>query len=93
MQTDHMSAKALFAHYFKELHAVAEQGDAREESFYPALASMLKAMADATGRKHVSITTLPKPTKQGTRISAFGTGRTVSSDMRKPRSRQKNGSI
>ena len=32
-----MSEKQLFSDYFKELHAVARQGDAREESFYPAL--------------------------------------------------------
>jgi len=31
-----MSDKTLFTDYFKELHAVAQQGDAREESFYPA---------------------------------------------------------
>jgi hypothetical protein len=54
-----------FKTYFKELHAVAQQGDAREESFYPALAAMLKATADATGKKHVRVTTLPKPTDAG----------------------------
>jgi len=60
-----MSDNRLFAGYFKEIHAVAQQGDAREESFYPALAAMLKAVADATGRKHVRVTTLPKPTDAG----------------------------
>jgi hypothetical protein len=60
-----MGDKALFAQYFKDLHAVAQQGDAREESFYPALAAMLAAMADATGRKQVHVTTLPKPTDAG----------------------------
>ena len=45
--------------------AVARQGDAREESFYPALADMLKGMADATGRTHVHVTTLPRPTEGG----------------------------
>lgn len=44
---------------------MARQGDAREESFYPALSDMLKAAADATGRKHVRVTTLPKPTDAG----------------------------
>jgi len=57
--------KSLFTGYFKELHAVVQQGDAREESFYPALAAMLKATADDTGRKHVRVTTLPKPTDAG----------------------------
>ncbi|OPZ20309.1 MAG: short chain dehydrogenase [Firmicutes bacterium ADurb.BinA205] len=37
-----MSESGLFDDYLKELHAVARQGDAREESFYPALADMLK---------------------------------------------------
>ncbi|MFZ4396247.1 MAG: type ISP restriction/modification enzyme [Kiritimatiellia bacterium] len=60
-----MSNKNLFAGYFQELHAVAQQGDAREESFYPALAAMLQAVADATDRKHVRVTTLPKPTDAG----------------------------
>jgi hypothetical protein len=60
-----MTDKRLITGYFKNLHAVAQQGDAREESFYPALASMLKAKADSTGRKHVSVTTLPKPTDAG----------------------------
>ncbi len=60
-----MSENSLFSGYLKELHAVARQGDAREESFYPALADMLKAVADETGRKHVHVTTLPKPTDAG----------------------------
>jgi hypothetical protein len=60
-----MANKTLLNHYFKELDAVAEKGDAREESFYPALAEMLKAMADSTGRTHISVTTLPKPTDAG----------------------------
>ncbi|MDD5556783.1 MAG: N-6 DNA methylase [bacterium] len=60
-----MSDQTPFKGYFKELHAVAQQGDAREESFYPALAAMLKTVADETGRKHVRVTTLPKPTDAG----------------------------
>ncbi|MBM3189463.1 MAG: hypothetical protein FJZ90_12155 [Chloroflexi bacterium] len=60
-----MTAKALFAKYLKDLCAVAQQGDAREESYYPALADMLQAVAEASGRKHVRVTTLPKPTDAG----------------------------
>lgn len=60
-----MSQKAIFAGYFRELAAIARQGDAREESFYPALAAMLKAVADDGGRQHVHVTTLPKPTEGG----------------------------
>ncbi|MGI6356958.1 MAG: N-6 DNA methylase [Lentisphaerae bacterium] len=60
-----MSDLTPFNTYFKELHAVAHQGDAREESFYPALAAMLKAVAEGTGRKDVMVTTQPRPTDAG----------------------------
>ena len=60
-----MSDLTPFNTYFKELHAVAHQGDAREESFYPALAAMLKAVAEGTGRKDISVTTQPRPTDAG----------------------------
>ena len=60
-----MSNKSIFSKYLNDLTAVARQGDAREESFYPALADMLKKMADATDRPHVHVTTLPRPTEGG----------------------------
>lgn len=60
-----MSQKTIFAKYLKELSAVALQGDAREESFYPALAHMLAEIAKAQGRADVRVTTLPKPTDAG----------------------------
>ena len=60
-----MSKNAIFSTYFKDLAAVAHRGDAREESFYPALADMLKAVANTTGKTHVHVTTLPKPTEGG----------------------------
>ena len=60
-----MNKKIIFSTYLKELTAIARQGDAREESFYPALADMLKKMADATDRPHVHVTTLPRPTEGG----------------------------
>jgi len=60
-----MSDKTVFTKYLKELSAVALQGDAREESFYPTLAEMLAAIAKTTGRAHVRVTTLPKPTDAG----------------------------
>jgi hypothetical protein len=37
----------------------------REESFYPALADMLAEVAQTSGRTHVRVTTLPKPTDAG----------------------------
>ena len=60
-----MIQKAVFASYVKTLSATTRQGDAREESFYPALATMLKAAADNSGRRHIHVTTLPKPTEAG----------------------------
>ena len=60
-----MSKKTIFSAYLKNLAAVARQGDAREESFYPALADMLKEMATATGKTDVHVTTLPRPTEGG----------------------------
>lgn len=60
-----MSDKALFNKYLKELHSVAMQGDAREESFYHVLANMLNAVAEGAGKKQVSATILPKPTDAG----------------------------
>ena len=62
---DLVNQKAIFASYFKYLATIARQGDAREESFYPALATMLKEVADNSGRQHVHVTTLPKPTEGG----------------------------
>ena len=59
------TGNAPFTAYLNELHAVVQQGDAREESFYPALADMLQTAAEQTGRKHVRVTTLPKPTDAG----------------------------
>lgn len=60
-----MSNKALFTGYLKELHSVAMQGDAREESFYHALADMLNVVAESGGKKQVRATVLPKPTDAG----------------------------
>ena len=60
-----MSKSAIFSTYFKDLAAVAHRGDAREESFYPALAKLLDGIAQATGRAHVHVTTLPRPTDGG----------------------------
>ena len=58
-------SKVLFSTYLNHLADVARRGDAREESFYPALAGMLKAVASATGGTHVHVTTLPRPTEGG----------------------------
>ena len=60
-----MSNKTIFSAYLNDLAAIAKRGDAREESFYPPLADMLKKLAEATGRSHVYVTTLPRPTEGG----------------------------
>jgi len=60
-----MNVQALFKAYFRQLHEVHAQGDAREESFYSALESMLSDVAEATGRSHIHVTTLPERTEAG----------------------------
>ena len=60
-----MSKKAIFSAYLEDLGEVASQGDAREESFYPALGKLLESIAKETRRVHVHVTTLPKPTEGG----------------------------
>jgi len=57
--------KPLFKQYFQRLAEVAASGDAREESFYSSLESLFGQMAEATGRKHIHVTTLPKKTEAG----------------------------
>ena len=60
-----MTPKAKFTKYLKDLADVAGQGDAREESFYPALAAMLNEVAQESGKKDVRVTVLPRPTEGG----------------------------
>ncbi len=60
-----MNKKTLFNNYLKNFSELALRGDAREESLYPALAGMLGEVAHATGREHIHVTTLPKPTDSG----------------------------
>ena len=58
-----MTPKAIFTKYLNDIVDVARHDDAREESFYPALADMLSEFAHVTGRKQVDVTTLPRPTE------------------------------
>ncbi|HUW35104.1 MAG TPA: N-6 DNA methylase, partial [Planctomycetota bacterium] len=60
-----MSRTTFFDTYLKSLAEIARRGDAREESFYPALARMLQELAHASGRAHIHVTTLPKATEAG----------------------------
>jgi len=60
-----MNLKALFNQYLKNLSEVSLRGDAREESFYPTLATLFQDVSETTDRSHVHVTTLPKPTDAG----------------------------
>jgi predicted helicase len=51
--------------YLKRVIKTIEQGDAREESFYPALSELLLEYTQETGRTRTQITTLPKKTEAG----------------------------
>jgi len=60
-----MKDKAILRSYLKNLHRIITQGDAREESFYSALEDLIAAYAQATAKKQVHVTTLPKKTEAG----------------------------
>nr|MBC7245340.1 N-6 DNA methylase [Chloroflexota bacterium] len=60
-----MAQKALLKTYLKQLTDVIRAGDAREESFYPALADLIRQVAQATGRPEIQVTVLPRPTEAG----------------------------
>ncbi|MGC9394053.1 MAG: type ISP restriction/modification enzyme [Anaerolineae bacterium] len=60
-----MQTKALFTIYLKALAETNQHGDAREESFYPALRDLLLAVAQAAGLPQVDVTMLPKATDAG----------------------------
>lgn len=52
--------------YLQEIFKIAERGDAREESFYPALKKLLEdAGAKVAEKKSIVITVLPKKTDAG----------------------------
>jgi hypothetical protein len=51
--------------YFKKIFEVNKTGDAREESYYPALEDLLKNYADFVEKKKFHVTTLPKKTEAG----------------------------
>lgn len=51
--------------YLKKILEVARRGDAREESYYSILETLLKEFATSTDKKNVHITVLPKKTDAG----------------------------
>ena len=50
--------------YLDAIAVLTQRGDAREESYYPALKTLLEALAQAQGRA-IQVTVLPKPTEVG----------------------------
>jgi hypothetical protein len=55
----------MLTDYFKAITNIASQGDAREESFYSCLKTLLQQFATSSGRSEVHVTTLPKKTEAG----------------------------
>lgn len=51
--------------YIEELFKVAHRGDAREESYYKALASLMEDFAQSINRPKTQVTILPKKTEAG----------------------------
>lgn len=51
--------------YLKKIFEIADQGDAREESYYAILDELLNGFAESSGKKNIHITTLPKKTEAG----------------------------
>lgn len=55
----------MLKEYLKGIFKVAQQGDAREESYYSTLEALLKSFAESSGKKKAHITVLPKKTEAG----------------------------
>ena len=56
--------QSIFDTYLDALFDLTQRGDAREESYYPTLKTLLEALAKAQGLT-VQVTVLPKPTEAG----------------------------
>ncbi|MBC8274046.1 MAG: N-6 DNA methylase [Chloroflexi bacterium] len=51
--------------YLKRIFEVGKAGDATEPSYYGSLADLFEEFADSTGKRHRSVTILPKKTEAG----------------------------
>ena len=51
--------------YLKKIFKVGQRGDAREESFYPALTELFENYLDSIGKKKAAVTSQPKKTEAG----------------------------
>jgi predicted helicase len=60
-----MVQNPLIDSYIKKLASITKRGDAREESYYASLASLIEEFAHAKRRKKIQVTVLPKKTEAG----------------------------
>ena len=60
-----MREKDILRNYLKDVHARLSRGDAREESFYSALETLINAYVAANSKEQIQVTTLPKKTEAG----------------------------
>ncbi len=51
--------------YIKKIASITKRGDAREESYYPALAALLEEFSETQRKKKAHVTVLPKKTEAG----------------------------
>jgi hypothetical protein len=51
--------------YIHTIASITKRGDAREESYYAALAALLEEYAATKRKKKIQVTVLPKPTEAG----------------------------
>jgi predicted helicase len=51
--------------YINKIASITKRGDAREESYYPALAELLEGFSETERKKKVHVTVLPKKTEAG----------------------------
>jgi predicted helicase len=57
--------KSLLKNYLKELSNTYQRGDAREESYYQHLSTLIKSLSETLQFKNIDVTTLPKRTDAG----------------------------
>ncbi len=55
----------MISNYIKKIFETGKHDDAREESYYPALSSLLEAFAKESGHARVQVTSQPKKTEAG----------------------------
>lgn len=55
----------MVSSYINKIASITKRGDAREESYYPALAQWLEEYSETKRKKKVQVTVLPKKTEAG----------------------------